>query len=245
MIDYHFGCYLMQYLDKSIEELCENLCEKEYENIQVGVVLVATKCTFWLPLVIKNILNKIKNCKLYFFGSKDSICFLKESISYNNISFHIIDDFNDIKYYNRLLLNKDFWNTFKEEYVLITQPDCIILRDINLSDLQFDYIGAICGMLNENFIMNGGLSIRNKNVMIQICDNLSDEQKTGNIAEDIIFSNIIAKNSKYKSPSANDCLDFSIETIGNIDKVLGIHGTDKFYIHPLIKKQFIDNYIRL
>ena len=35
------------------------------------------------------------------------------------------------------------------------------------------------------------------------------------------------------------CNNFSIETFGNINKVLGIHGTDKYYINPKIKNDFI------
>jgi hypothetical protein len=264
MIDYYFGQFLINYLNKSIKDITNNTdqnnnntdqnnnntdqnnnnTDQNNEPMDLAVGLVATKCTFWLPLVIKNILHKIKNCKLYFFGSNESVYFIKELINYDNISYHIINDFNTIKEYNKLLLNPHFWEIFKEKNILITQPDCIILRDVKLTDLQFDYIGALCGAFDDNFIINGGLSLRNKNTMITICNHLTDEDKNGNTAEDIIFTRVIKNNERYKYPSINDCYHFSIESIGCIDTVLGIHGTDKLnYIHPSIKKEFIKKYL--
>ena len=34
----------------------------------------------------------------------------------------------------------------------------------------------------------------------------------------------------FKLPNIFECNDFSIETLGNFDNVIGIHGTDKYYI---------------
>lgn len=242
MIDYHFGHFLLNYLNKPIEDIniTNNSCLGI--DVSVGVCLVATKCTFWLPLVIKNILHKIKNRKLYFFGSKESVYFIREIIQYD-ISYYVINDIKHISQYNTLLLNKNFWETFKENYILVTQPDCILLRDLKMSDLQFDYIGAVCGYWDERYIINGGLSIRNKNTMITICDNLSDEDKNGNIPEDIIFTNIIKKNKSYKCPNITDCDNFSVESTGCIHQAIGIHGTDKYYINQSIKTEFINKFL--
>ena len=136
MIDYYFGKYLITYLNKSTKELTDNKSVNKKFDICVG--LVATKYSYWLPLVIKNIIHKINNCKLYFFGSKETISSLKNDIDYN-IFYYLIDDINSIKDYNKLLLNKSFWNIFQQNKILITQPDCILLRDIIPSDLYFDY----------------------------------------------------------------------------------------------------------
>lgn len=234
MIDYVFGQYLINYMTKEVSY--------DETNRNLGIVLIATKRSFWLHLVIKNIIDKIKHCKLYFFGSNDSIQHIKEIIDYN-ISYYKINDFDNIKEYNKLLLNRDFWSVFSEPYILVTQPDCLLLRNINESDLKYDYIGALCGPLDDKYIMNGGLSIRKRETMIEICDNLSNEVKNGTIPEDIVFSNNIKNNKKYKCPTKNECFNFSIESIGNLDYALGIHGTNKYYIHPTIRKKFIDKFI--
>ena len=65
------------------------------------------------------------------------------------------------------------------------------------------------------------------------------KKKNGDIAEDIIFTDKIRNNKKYKFPLYDDCMNFSIESFGNIDNVLGIHGTDKYYIDKNIKLDFL------
>ena len=236
MIDYIFGNFLLSYLQKEVKY------EKDISN-KIAVVMVATKPSFWSPLVIKNALDKIKPCNFYYYGSKESIMITQSQIK-NPIEYQVIEDFRGIQHYNKLMLDVTFWSQFKEEYILIIQPDCILLRNLEKKDYVFDYIGAICGHFNENFIINGGLSLRKKSVMIDICKQLSTKEKGGSIAEDIIFSEKIKINPNYSCPTLDNCLNFSIESLGNLNKALGIHGTDKYYIHPSIKYEFADQYLK-
>ena len=53
----------------------------------------------------------------------------------------------------------------------------------------------------------------------------------------------LRNNNLYKFPTWKDCMNFSIESIGNIDTVLGVHGTDKYYIDPNIKFNFIETFL--
>jgi hypothetical protein len=237
MIDYVFGCYLMKYNNINIDY-------KNNTNNNTAIILIATKPSFWLPLVIKNALNKINNCNFYFFGSDETIFFIKNNLKLD-INYIKIPNFKNIKDYNKILLNIDFWNNFKEDYILVIQPDCIILRNLNENDYNFDYIGAICGSFDQtNYIINGGLSMRNKKIMIEICKHLNIQEKSGNIPEDIIFTEKIRNNKDYKLPSFKDCMNFSIESFGNIDNVLGIHGTDKYYMDQNIKLNFIKKFLK-
>ena len=236
MIDYIFGNFLLSYLQKEV------VYEKDELN-KLAIVMVSTKPYFWSSLVIKNALDKIKPCNFYYYGSQESINLMKSQINYP-IKYRAIDDLLGIQNYNKLMLNPIFWSEFKEEYILIIQPDCILLRNVESKDFKFDYIGAICGYFDENFIINGGLSLRKRNVMIDICNNLSPQEKSGSIAEDIIFSKKIKNNVKYSCPSLDDCHNFSIESLGWLNNVLGIHGTDKYYIHPKIKHDFAIKYLK-
>ena len=236
MIDYFFGSYLMKFNNIHIDYKSNN-------DNKLAVAIVATKTSFWLPLIIKNALSKIKNCNFYFFGTSDTIFFIKNNLKLN-INYIEINDIKNISNYNKILLDNKFWNKFNEEYILIIQPDCIILRDVVKSDFEFDYIGAICGHFNEcNFIINGGLSIRKKTVMIEICKNLNNDEKNGTIAEDIIYTEKIRNNNSYKFPTWKDCMNFSIESIGNLNNVLGVHGTDKYYIDNNIKFEFVKKFL--
>ena len=78
--------------------------------------------------------------------------------------------------------------------------------------------------------------------MVEICQNLNNEEKNGT-PEDIIFTDKLRNNNLYKFPTWKDCMNFSIESIGNIDTVLGVHGTDKYYIDPNIKFNFIETFL--
>ena len=139
MIDYFFGSYLMKFNNIDINYTPDN---------KLAVVLVATKTSFWLPLIIKNALDKIKKCTFYFFGTCETIFFVQNNLKLD-INYFEINDIKHISNYNKILLNDMFWNKFNEEYILIIQPDCIILRDVIDTDFKFDYIGAVCGNLNE------------------------------------------------------------------------------------------------
>ena len=236
MIDFFFGNYLMKFNNININY-------NYVKNRKLAAVIVATKPSFWLPLVIKNALFKIKECNLYFFVSNETIFFVKNNLKLN-LNFIEINDIRNITNYNKILLDENFWKTFNEEYILILQPDCIILRDVIESDFNYDYIGAICGNFNnDSYMVNGGLSMRKKNIMIEICENLNKEEKNGTIPEDIIFTEKLRNNNSYKFPTWKDCMNFSIESIGNIDNVIGIHGTDKYYIDPNIKFNFVKKFL--
>lgn len=233
MIEQVFGNFLMKFDNVQIED-------SRVSSRNIAIVMIATKPYFWTPLVIKNTLDKIKDCSFYFFGSIETIQNVKECIDFE-INYIDITVYNlrSIEDYNKLLTDSKFWEHFIEEHILIIQPDCIILRDIKDDDLKYDYIGAICGSFNEkDFIMNGGLSMRKKDTMIEICNNLEHYEKNGSIPEDVIYTQKIRFRNNYKCPKIEDCLNFSIESIGILNKVLGIHGTDKYYIHPRIKDDF-------
>ncbi len=50
--------------------------------------------------------------------------------------------------------------------------------------------------------------------------------------EDIVFTKKLREHLEYNKrlPSLKVCNKYFIESIGNIDTVVGIHGTDKYYI---------------
>ena len=55
--------------------------------------------------------------------------------------------------------------------------------------------------------------------------------------EDIVITKYLRKHN-YKLPSIEDCHHFAMESLGYQDRVVGIHGTDKYYILPEIMHNF-------
>ena len=68
--------------------------------------------------------------------------------------------------YSLLLLKSSFWELFKGDFLLIYQEDSIIFKDIPNFYFKYDFVGA---PFPNKTVGNGGLSLRNKHKMIEIC----------------------------------------------------------------------------
>jgi hypothetical protein len=68
--------------------------------------------------------------------------------------------------YSLLLLKSSFWERFNGDYLLIYQEDSIIFKDIPNIYFNYDFVGA---PFPNKTVGNGGLSLRNKHKMIEIC----------------------------------------------------------------------------
>ena len=65
--------------------------------------------------------------------------------------------------------------------------------------------------------------------MIKACDMIEPDDL--NKTEDIVFTTLMRKHPDiFSLPTIQTCNNFAIETIGNVDNAIGIHGTDKYYI---------------
>jgi hypothetical protein len=87
--------------------------------------------------------------------------------------------------YNDILLTSDFWKQVKGTKALIFQTDSLLLRGGIDEFLEYDYVGAPWRKPKENqWVGNGGLSLRTVSKMIEICEN---NPVTEQIWEDIYF----------------------------------------------------------
>ena len=124
--------------------------------------------------------------------------------------------------YNYLLMGASFWKKIREEHILIFQMDCLLLREPSEDMLEWDYIGPLCGALSETeFIMNGGLSLRNKYAMIKACESFNEEERK--LQEDVAFTKCMRRQTSFNLPTMNACYKFWIESLGDIDTAVGIH----------------------
>ena len=206
-------------------------------------------------------------------GQYDIIAFCPKSldITYyqNNFNFKSYYEFWDSYFneypngYNSLLLQPGFYEQFSEyEYMLVYQPDCWVFRDEleYWCNKEYDYIGS--PYLNTSTdldyfdncsIGNGGLSLRNINFFINICnkykyiaDNLVNE-KNNYIGEDhfIIMIRQYNINLNIKLPIYTEALKFSWELnpsfsyqINDHKLPFGCHAYNK-----IINHKFWDNFI--
>ncbi len=183
--------------------------------------------------------------------------------------------FTSINAYNSLMLMSDFYSDFKSyEYILIAQTDAFVVRDIApLTTLGYPYIGA---SWNPSFVLtpigrrvfvnrkfpkclnafelqggNGGLSLRNVTVMLEVLKRGLNLKESGSIFqervrtmnEDLAISYLCTRFG-YKMPEREVLNKIFVETNSREtyrdDLIFGFHGLDKH--QPKLEEQLISFY---
>jgi len=145
--------------------------------------------------------------------------------------------------YSHYLMTKKFWNHLKGEKILIYQEDSLIFK-YNINDfIDYDYIGAPFPKNADdtpNSVGNGGLSLRTKNIMLDIiskfpfqnCEFNSNTIKYMNMVglqyppEDVYFSKCMQENFIGLVADWDTASNFSSESVYNPNSF----GGHKFWI---------------
>lgn len=148
------------------------------------------------------------------------------------------DHIRSLDDYNKLLTSKEFWESIPFDKVLITQMDAMILRKGIEGFLKYDFIGA--PLYHIDFpCMNGGFSLRDKKVMLDIIEETPYQGQNVHGYEDIYFCNELKKKNG-KLPTKEVARLFSVETIFGLYS-FGIHAIEKWHSKEncnLILKQY-------
>jgi len=158
-----------------------------------------------------------------FHGTKNIEQILNITKNWNNVSLMNLGVDNLTKReYNDMMMTTDFWNKVKGKKILSFQNDSILIKGGIDKFLKYDYIGAPWIKPKEGyFVGNGGLSLRNKDKMIEICT-LNDD-KSNIPLEDIFF----VKNLKGEGVAdIETAYNFSMEDIFS-EHAMGLHNPIK------------------
>lgn len=158
-----------------------------------------------------------------FHGTKNVEQILSITKNWNNVSLINLGKDNLTKReYNDMMMTTDFWNKVKGKKILSFQNDSILLKGGIDQFLKYDYIGAPWVKPKEGyFVGNGGLSLRNKDKMIEICKLNND--KSNIPLEDIFF----VKNLKGEGVAdIETAYNFSMEDIFS-EHAMGLHNPIK------------------
>ena len=149
-------------------------------NSKYEAVLIEYRCFPHLEFIIRNNILKL--------GNKWSFTVICGNLNYEfmtNMCNHISQkikvirtNYNNLSpsQYSKFLSKIDFWNFLIGKKLLLYQEDSIVFKN-NIEDfLYFDYIGApwVIGK-NDNLsgVGNGGVSLRTKDIMIQVINTKS------------------------------------------------------------------------
>lgn len=171
--------------------------------------------------------NSDKKWGLQIFCGNNNFEFFKEIVKdWGDVDIvnTEVDDFTKVEY-NQYLRTVEFWEQVKGKKVFTFQLDSILLRSGVDEFLNYDYVGAPWRKSKEDSLVgNGGLSLRTKDVMIDICKNNPTEEV---IWEDIYF----VKHLKGKGvPDVDTASKFSMEDVYSSNP-LGVHYPIK-HIEP-------------
>jgi len=128
-----------------------------------------------------------------------------------------IDNFTHTEH-SRYMESVVFWRQVKGTKALIFQTDSLLLRSGIDDFLEYDYVGAPWRKPKENqWVGNGGLSLRTVSRMIEICEN---NAVTEDILEDIYFMKYMKGNGVADIETA---MKFSMEDVFSPNP-LGVHN---------------------
>ena len=212
------------------------------KNNPLEAVLIEYRCFPHLEFLIRNAMIKL--------GDKWSHTIVCGNLNYDfmmamcaNISPEITvikTDYDNLNQstYSVLLASKSFWEMFSGEKILLYQEDSCIFKS-NIDDfLQWDYIGApFLKTQNDtpNCVGNGGLSLRTRQIMIDVIDRISMQdaiigsstikymRNNGMTVcpEDVYFSKNMQDYGIGRVADWDSALAFSSETVHNGDSFGG------------------------
>jgi hypothetical protein len=173
-----------------------------------------------LSFVLENFLKNLSNeWNIIIFHGIQNVSFVNNIISnklneykerISTINLNVNNLTRDE--YSLLLKQKFFYDKISTEIFLVFQTDTLIFENNNkLIDffLKYDYVGAPWPWSPKgvnNYVGNGGLSLRKKSKMIEIIEKDIDNN---NLAEDVYFS--CTDKVKLFKPSQQDAKLFSVE----------------------------------
>jgi hypothetical protein len=181
-----------------------------------------------LEYVIRNVMHFLgEGWGLQIFVGEKSEGYIRQVTSdLGYVHIEKLDaDFLDYEAYNKLLKSTGFWQRVRGDNVLIFQEDSLLCRPGISQFIEYDYIGAPWPkdiQISPSVpVGSGGLSLRKKRTMIEICRTCKSNVIPD---EDVFFSiNLHLRKDIYLLPGEDAAKSFSVETMFSPEP-FGIHN---------------------
>ena len=188
------------------------------KTVAIVVPIYKTELTADEQISLKHLLHFLKRYDKYMVIPKG----LKVNLPDFNVKEFPADFFKNTQTYNKLMLSKDFYETFKEyEYILIYQLDSLVFLDglVYWCRQGYDYIGA--PWITEEKVVNstiyasgsnGGFSLRKIDSFLKVIERAKNCISAYEENEDRFWSIDAVKHCPgFKVPSAEVAVKFSFE----------------------------------
>jgi hypothetical protein len=259
-IRFRFECFKYNYIMRHIDIESVNI------NTDYEAVFIEYRCFPHVELLIRNAILKLGNewshtiiCGNLNYEFMVNIC---KKISYN---IKVIKtDFDNLTQneYSLFLSNIDFWNLLSGKKILIYQEDSFIFKKNIQEFIEWDYIGAPWPKNTNdtpNCVGNGGISLRTKQIMIDVINKISIKNtlinestkiymKENNLTycpEDVYFSLNMQKLNIGKVADFDIAFKFSTESLNNPNSFAGhcFWLNDTKWIKRIQKNMNLFNYV--
>lgn len=199
-----------------------------------ALLIAETRPSYFLPHVVSTAVRTHPGWGLYVVGTPEVHALLESQCeNYGDVTRVTLDAGRmTVSQYSRLMMSPQLWDLVREEHVLVFQSDCVLVRGCADEMLHYDFVGAVCGSMHpQEFIMNGGLSLRRRSAMLRAIALIRQHHpKLLDEAEDIALCTVMrAHASEFTLPALETCLEFAIESVGDPHTAVGLHGVDKYY----------------
>ncbi len=189
-----------------------------------AIVIVERRCHPNLEFCIKNAVYFARGFSLYIFCSYANLEFVKTICGDQKESVHIIPVFETIgtpeegkEVYNQLLCDKQFWQTIEAKTCLTIETDTYLRTPLPESIYEYDYVASKWPWMQDQ-PGGGGLSLRNRDMMIDICER---SDTTTRIMQDSFASYGVVKYG-YTYPTWEQSHQYFSEG-GHFPRVCGVH----------------------
>lgn len=210
-------------------------------NPKVEMVLIEFNEYPHIEFIIRYNMSILENkCKYTVVcGNKNYNMIKKFKINNLNIIKKPVDNL-DVDEYNLMLSDKNFWEDFSCDHILICNSKTLVFSN-NIDDfIKFDYIGAPwLKPKNQKFFQgDGNFSLRNRKKIINICEKYNIKEMPDNLKplnimnkmnlrvcpEDVYFMQYLLKECDVNLPKFDDCINFSLENFVNKKRPFGGHN---------------------
>ena len=178
------------------------------------ILLVERRCHPNVLFCLQNILYYVKGFSITIFCSETNMGYIISCLGIHVQNARIIPIFKDSgnpeegkKEYNELLQDIDFWKLFPQKYILTIETDCYLKKPLPDSIFNYDYVASKWPW-NMDQPGGGGLSLRNRDAMIKICETFPNKL----IAQDTYASEGIKKLG-YTYPNIQETMNYFSEFI--------------------------------
>ena len=206
-------------------------------GVPQSLLIIETRESFWLPLVIQNAISEFPEWFLYVCAPLNVLEWLAPQFpAIRGIRLDLPPGSRaSPETFSAIMFSETIWNVFETEFVLVFQCDTVFApRAASKMPYEYDYYGAACGTITETeFVINGGLSLRRVSAFKKAISYLTDADRA--LPEDVAFCNVMRRvPGEFRMPSIRECTKFAIESFGDPSRVIGMHGTDKGYCPPAL-----------